>query len=29
MNDIVGFLASLRANSNAPLLFGNLALNGS
>ncbi|EKR62673.1 hypothetical protein LEP1GSC036_0074 [Leptospira weilii str. 2006001853] len=31
MNDIVGlgFLASLRANSSAPLLFGNLALNGS
>ncbi|EMY15688.1 hypothetical protein LEP1GSC043_2286 [Leptospira weilii str. Ecochallenge] len=31
LNDIVGlgFLASLRANSNAPLLFGNLALNGS
>ncbi|EKR64325.1 hypothetical protein LEP1GSC036_4400 [Leptospira weilii str. 2006001853] len=31
LNDIVGlgFLASLRANSSAPLLFGNLALNGS
>ncbi|EMM70444.1 transposase domain protein [Leptospira weilii str. 2006001855] len=28
LNDIVGlgFLASLRANSSAPLLFGNLAL---
>ncbi|EMN46369.1 hypothetical protein LEP1GSC086_3117 [Leptospira weilii str. LNT 1234] len=31
LNNIIGlgFLASLRANSSAPLLFGNLALNGS